>query len=131
MEDHLDDMTTSDGWSGPGLGARRRLSRAVWVELVARQRGSGLSAAEFCRGEGIPLEAFYRWRQRLGRGSVSAGKDFVQLKAAASASLPKSAPAQNMIEVRFRCGALLRCPTEQLAQLVRLLVDQPQEGDRC
>jgi len=36
-----------------------------WRQMVKRWESSDLdSMAEFCRGEGIPVKAFYNWRQR-------------------------------------------------------------------
>lgn len=43
----------------------RRSGAPVWRERVARQSGSGLSVGEFCRGEGLSVWSFYRWRLRL------------------------------------------------------------------
>lgn len=55
--------------------ARIRRSEATWRELFARQAGSGLTAAEFCRREGINKNVFHRWRVMLlgtdARGAAS------------------------------------------------------------
>jgi transposase-like protein len=49
--------------------ARRiRRSEATWRELFSRQAASGLTASEFCRGEGINKNVFHRWRSLLGSG---------------------------------------------------------------
>jgi hypothetical protein len=43
----------------------RRGARA-WVEILQRQRESGLSEAAFCAAEGLVLSTLQRWRRVLG-----------------------------------------------------------------
>jgi len=71
---------------------RVRRSEATWRELFSRQSASGMTAAEFCRAEGINPGVFRRWRAVLaGTGatlsSVPARKEpasFIDLGALAS-----------------------------------------------
>lgn len=44
---------------------RVRRSEATWRELFSRQSASGMTAAEFCRVEGINPGVFRRWREAL------------------------------------------------------------------
>ncbi len=44
---------------------RMRRSEATWRELFSRQAASGMTAAEFCRREGINKNVFQRWRAAL------------------------------------------------------------------
>ena len=44
---------------------RIRRSEATWRELFSRQAGSGMTAVEFCRREGISKNVFHRWRVAL------------------------------------------------------------------
>jgi transposase-like protein len=59
------------------MARRTGASRAVaakWEERVARQHASGLSVAEFCRGERVHPVTFYGWRRRLAGGSKRRGR---------------------------------------------------------
>ncbi|MDR2390101.1 MAG: hypothetical protein LBE84_00250 [Planctomycetota bacterium] len=38
---------------------------SLWGEAVSKQKESGLSAAEFCRREGLRIVRFYYWRKKL------------------------------------------------------------------
>ena len=40
-------------------------ARRKWRELLVRQRGSGLSVAEFCRRHRVPASSFFAWKRRL------------------------------------------------------------------
>lgn len=42
--------------------------QAHWRALLSRQAHSGLSAAAFCKGEGIAAQTFYWWRAKLRGG---------------------------------------------------------------
>ena len=46
-----------------------------WREVFERQGQSGLSAARFCREQGLALPSFYAWKQKLRQrdGMPSAG----------------------------------------------------------
>jgi transposase-like protein len=41
-------------------------NRRRWVEIIARQRASGLGVGRFCRREGLAPSTFFAWRRRLG-----------------------------------------------------------------
>lgn len=46
----------------------RRLTKEqqlMWKERVARQRGSGLTVAEFCRRESVSVANFHHWKRKL------------------------------------------------------------------
>ncbi len=44
---------------------------AVWSERVAEWRASGLSAAAFCREQGLAYGTFQYWLRRLGTPSAA------------------------------------------------------------
>jgi transposase-like protein len=50
-----------------------------WRQVIARQRASGLSVAEFCRKENVSRQGFHVWNRKLRqtasapRGSAGAG----------------------------------------------------------
>ena len=69
--------------------ARRiRRSEATWRELFARQAASGLTAAEFCRLEGINKNVFHRWRALLDSGTRDA-----------ATAVPAPEPATSFIDL--------------------------------
>lgn len=43
----------------------------LWAERVWRFEQSGLTGAEWCRQEGLPLEQFYLWRRKLQAHGVA------------------------------------------------------------
>ena len=38
-----------------------------WANALSKQRASGLSAAEWCRNEGVSFNSFAGWRTRLNK----------------------------------------------------------------
>jgi len=52
----------------------------LWAERVWRFEQSGLTGAEWCRREGLPLEQFYVWRRKLQvHGVVPADPEAAEL----------------------------------------------------
>ncbi len=54
----------------------------LWKKRVADWRASGLSAAEYCKGQEFTTGPLYRWSSRLaeaGRGEAGAALPLVQL----------------------------------------------------
>jgi hypothetical protein len=46
------------------------------IELIKRQKETGLTITAFCRNEGIPKSSFYYWRKTINRVT---GKSFIPL----------------------------------------------------
>jgi len=42
----------------------------LWAERVRRFEHIGLTVAEWCRREGLPLKQFYLWRQKLQADAI-------------------------------------------------------------
>jgi hypothetical protein len=85
---------------------RIRRSEATWRELFSRQAGSGLTASEFCRGEGINKNVFHRWRMALLGNGVRAAVSPVASRAQPSSFIDLgalSAPRSRW-EVRLDLG---------------------------
>ncbi len=80
-----------------------------WQEMVTAQETSGLSAPQFCQGQGLVLSQFYYWRQRLRGGasqktaapsSVASLPEFLEL------GLPGEREAEiSPLEIRLDLGA--------------------------
>lgn len=89
------------------------------LELVKRQKETGLTIGAFCINEGIPKSTYYYWRKKL---SKEPGKRFIPLlvktvPATLSGSSNNFAPEQNAhdtkgdafpVEITYRNGATLR-----------------------
>jgi hypothetical protein len=43
-----------------------------WRQVIARQRASGLSVAEFCRRENVSRQGFHVWNRKLRQGASPA-----------------------------------------------------------
>ncbi len=71
-----------------------------WRAVVRRQMAGRLSAADFCRCEGVALSTFYWWRRRL----ALANPKEVQWVEAQGASLLQVMPAGTVPAVRAGTG---------------------------
>lgn len=80
-----------------GSGSEHR--RAYWREVLERQANSGLSAAAFCKSEGIAAHTFYGWRARLREVPARQVVPFIDLGATA-----ETANAGAGIEIRLDLG---------------------------
>lgn len=91
-----------------GLWARRR-------EVLAELEKSGLSAAEFCRREGIAYQALMAWRRRIREldgiddpspaSGERTGSPFAELVVKESSAAGGSTPA---VEIALPSGAVVR-----------------------
>ena len=52
------------------------LNESKFLELIKRQRETGLTVTDFCSNEGLPQSTFYYWRKRL---SKEPGNGFIPL----------------------------------------------------
>lgn len=82
-------------------------ARHKWLDLLRRQRASGLSVAAFCRRDGVAASSFFAWKRKLGSslGSPLALPAFIEATVADS---PLAAPPAGLIEVRLRGRRRLR-----------------------
>jgi len=84
-------------------------SEADWRDIFARQAASGLSTAEFCKGEHINTSVFYRWHRILS-GSIKPAKP-QKVKPAAPfidlGALEGRAPGRFEVRLDFGSGVLL------------------------
>jgi hypothetical protein len=113
------------------MGSPHR-SAAWWRPILERQESSGLSGAEFCQQNELPMSTFYRWRKRLtapteavAEGSVA----FVELRAVEGAGRDAEQPGVGvplellLSEGRFR-GRVVVPPgfdPQTLAELLSVL----------
>jgi hypothetical protein len=54
--------------------------RGFWRQVVARQRGSGLSIKAFCAQEGLAAATFFAWKRRLGTVGAPATVGFASVR---------------------------------------------------
>lgn len=80
-----------------GSGSEQR--RAYWREVVERQANSGLSAAAFCKSEGIAAHTFYGWRARLRDVPAQQPGPFIDLSGTTEAVIAAAG-----IEIRLDLG---------------------------
>ncbi len=111
----------------------RRVDESVWDErreLLLRQTSSGMSAAGFCRENGVKLWNFHAWKRRLsGEGSSaleakkSVGADdrpnsFLQIPIR---QVPRTNADASWIEVSSAAGIVVRVPSRNLSALRTVL----------
>jgi len=103
------------------------------LDLIKRQKETGLSITAFCCNEGIPKSSFYYWRKRL---SKKPGKLFIPLLVN-STPVPIAGPAKNcprdhnehntsgdafLLELVYTNGTMLRIKGDTDLNLLRSLV---------
>lgn len=90
-----------------------------WKALIAEQKKSGLSQAQFCKARGVALSSFCSWLAKLNKLPKSQAKDFARVELVTDTS--KKEP----MRIVFQSGATLyfaeRPEAEFLAELVRLV----------
>lgn len=67
------------------------ISESKILELIKRQKETGLTISAFCNNEGIPKSSYYYWRKKL---SKEAGKRFIPLMVNSTSST-LSGPLKN------------------------------------
>lgn len=92
--------------------------------LLTRQRASGLSAAAFCRREGVSISSFQLWKRALATPPAASASPFIELlPAGASAPAVSAAVA---VEVVWPGGVRLTtssaCDPAWLAAFLRAAV---------
>jgi Transposase len=96
----------------------RSNTRGHWERLLAKQAGSGLSIAEFCRRNEVSAASFYQWRKKLGRR-----------RPVAEAFVPVAVLGAATLRVEFPCGVVMQLPAgdeRSLTKLVTLLMADPE-----
>jgi hypothetical protein len=114
----------------------KMINESKILELINRQKTTGLNITAFCTNEGIPKSSYYYWRKKLTRGPVNR---FIPLLVNSTAAT-LSGPSKNIreqhehltlgddfpMEIRYPNGTTLRIKhTLDLAGLrsLVLLVD--------
>ena len=121
-----------------------------WRQLIASQRASGLSVAEFCRGENISRQGFHVWKRKLRQrtsaprsaGTVPLQRSRKQRSLVTPRRPPRRAPLKPTaptaspgflqlpvtavrpspwIELALPDGTVVRLPQQNLAALVAVL----------
>jgi hypothetical protein len=67
------------------------INKSKILELIKRQKDTGLNITAFCSNEGIPKSSFYYWRKKL---TNEPGKRFIPLLVN-SAPAPMAGPAKD------------------------------------
>jgi len=70
---HLLSVVVADYFSAKHL---KMINESKILELINRQKDTGLSIKAFCNNEGIPKSSYYYWRKKL---SKAPGKRFIPL----------------------------------------------------
>ena len=121
----------------------RRIDNAVWDERrnwLERQASSGISAARFCRENGLVLSNFHAWKRKLNGGAggdwrlhsdaaIGTGdrssRSFVQVPIPATTRVTSQA---SWVEVSSAGGIVVRVPSGDLPALRMVLGTLSQEN---
>jgi hypothetical protein len=68
------------------------INEAKILELIHRQKETGLNITSFCANEGIPKSSFYYWRKELRKRQIT---NFIPLLVKNSPE-PQNRPAKNI-----------------------------------
>jgi hypothetical protein len=71
---HLFSVVAADYFSAKHL---KMINESKILELIKRQKETGLNITAFCANEGIPKSSYYYWRKRVNREPVNR---FIQLR---------------------------------------------------
>jgi hypothetical protein len=106
------------------------LLRALWRERVRHQIQSGLTVAQFCAQERLPVKLFYAWRHRLGlrefadrRSTLATPATFLPVRVRVAEHTQRESPP---IEADLPNGVRLRIPTSDMrlaCRLTRIVVE--------
>ena len=109
----------------------RKRDDAVWAErreVLRRCAESGLSAAEFCRREGIAYWTFCSWKNRLARDAEAfsappaASPVFAELVVEPESESSVSSP-RPLVEIALPGGAVVRVFSGANASVIRPIVE--------
>ena len=121
----------------------RRVDNAVWDErrdLLQRQASSGISAARFCRENGLSLSNFHAWKRKLNGGASAdwrlhthrkigpgdhGSSSFVQVPIPA---VTRANSQASWVEVSSAGGIVVRVPSGDLPALRMVLGTLSQEN---
>ena len=70
---HIFSVVAADYFSAKHL---KMINESKILELINRQKNTGLTIKAFCTNEGIPKSSYYYWRKKL---SKAPGKRFIPL----------------------------------------------------
>jgi hypothetical protein len=91
-------------------GERDPKRERFWRAALRRQRRSGLTAREFCRGERLAETAYYYWRKELARRDREPRPGSRRKQAPAAASIATCARRPVVSPPRFHELAILGGP---------------------
>ena len=95
---------------------------ANYVELISRQKASGLSVRGFCSNEGIAPAKFYYWQKKLRKQSVRNGFIPLLVKPAENIGRATDKGDDLLLEVCYPNGITLRIKQDlELAKLRALI----------
>jgi hypothetical protein len=99
-------------------------ARIRWARLIALQRESDLTIAQFCNRHEVSTASFYQWRRKLPTLSDSPGQ-FLPVQVETTPGL------RSMTQVQFPCGTRIDFDSADTAAL-NLVLDRlvPSEVSR-
>ncbi len=93
---------------------RVRHSRDQWSQWIEQQAVSGLSVKAFCANQGIQVQSFYNWRNKLAleNNESSSNKHLF---------VPVTVRNAHDFEIEFPCGTRIRVTSDQLVTALNVL----------
>ena len=110
-----------------GKEQESREKREKWARVIEKCEASGMTVAEYCAGEGIRRDSYYKWRRKLEKESPEAGaKQAKEKGATAFAAVTMSDAGEGNGQLRIEVGSMTvwadsSCPPELLGALIREL----------
>ena len=96
--------------------------RSIWKERLDRFQSTQLTAAEFCKREGVSTPTFYAWKKRLAMDQSDVPiQSHIRLTKAKIVPLVV-AGAQLPVRMTLPGGAAVELPIDQPEQTVQLMI---------
>ena len=86
-----------------------------WQEIIKNQEESGLTAAAYCREQGLCKHGFYGWRKQLAITNKSSKNGFVEIK-------PQLSSVPQVIHVETPKGFRLTFPQGADTKSIRNII---------
>ena len=85
----------------------RRRGKQFWSQQIAAASVSGVSAAAYCRQQGLSYKTFLRWRARLDSGTAGRVSSPSLMPVSIRATIPGDAPS---LRLEVGGGVVLTLP---------------------
>ena len=98
--------------------SKRAAKQEAWKRILSEHKRSGLSARQFCKAKGIPVQTFYWWKRRLsnfggnGKPESKKRKSLVPVVVFEPNKSGDGSSGKEPFELLLKDGVVLRVPQD-------------------